>query len=174
MTTFRLSLLIFCFFSGHYKGLSPKLWSNGEAPVPQKMYEIAHKRANCDRGTGSREGGEGALVGDMGSEPGAASFDSKIAGRCLAFPVSVPTVGLSELKGADRHHACAAHGALPTRRDTASLSQQASVARKPLSPPLRTPATKRRLPGHITSASRGVGPAPEAGVTARVTGECSL
>ena len=138
------------------------------------MYEIAHKRANCDRGTGSREGGEGALVGDMGSEPGAASFDSKIAGRCLAFPVSVPTVGLSELKGADRHHACAAHGALPTRRDTASLSQQASVARKPLSPPLRTPETKRRLPGHITSASRGVGPAPEAGVTARVTGECSL
>lgn len=110
----------------------------------------------------------------MGSEPGAASFDSKIAGRCLAFPVSVPTVGLSELKGADRHHACVAHGPLPTRRDTASLSQQASVARKPLSPPLRTPETKRRLPGHITSASRGVGPAPEAGVTARVTGECSL
>ena len=64
-----------------------KLWSNGEAPVPQKTDEIAHKRADCDRGTGSRESGAGALVGDMGSEPRAASFDSKIAGRCLAFSV---------------------------------------------------------------------------------------
>ena len=79
--------MIFCFFNGHYEGLSPKLWSNGEAPVPQKTDEIAHKRADCDRGTGSRKSGAGALAGDMGSEPTAASFDSKIAGRCLAFSV---------------------------------------------------------------------------------------
>ena len=56
-STFRLSFLIFCFFSGHYEGLNPKLWSNGEAPVAQKRDEIAYKRADCDRGTGSRDSG---------------------------------------------------------------------------------------------------------------------
>lgn len=145
-----------------------------KAHNPQKTDEIAHKRADCDRGAGSRESGARALVGDMGSEPRAASFDSKIAVRYLAFSVSVPTVGLSELKGAGRHYACAAHGTLSPPAQTQPCFPWSKRGPETVVRSAAHPGTKRRFPGHITSASRGVGPAPEAGVTAGVTGECIL
>ena len=102
-------------------------------------------------------------------------FDSKIAGRCLAFSVSVPTVGLSELKGAGRHHACAAHGPPPHppqhSRNPASKRGQETVVRSAANPELNGDSPGTSLP---QDAGRGSCPAPEAGVTAGVTGECGL
>lgn len=167
--------MTFCFFNGHYEGLSPKLWSNGEAPVPQKTDEIDHKRADCDRGTGSRENGADELVGDMGSEPRAAFFDSKIAGRCLAFSVS-PHRGLAT-KGAGRYHA-------PARLTGPSppAPTQPCFPRKQAWPGNRCPL--RREPGTKRGDSRGTSlpqdevgsgvPGTGGGVTVGVTGECSL